>query len=85
MTLTSKLVALGVAGMLAAMVIPAQVCAFNSARRHLGAAWLWSNARVETQLRSMDHDEWEPLYDRTLESLLSDNGESLAKGLRESR
>ena len=81
MTLTSKLVALGVSGILAAMVIPAQVRAFNSARRHLGAAWLWSNARIETQLRSMDRDEWETRYDATLESLLSDNGESLAKSL----
>lgn len=81
MNLTSKLVALGVAGILAAMVIPAQVRAFNSARRHLGAAWLWSNARIETQLRSMDRDEWEPLYDRTLENLLSDNGEELARSL----
>lgn len=81
MTLTSKLAALGVAGILAALILPAQIWAFNSARRHLGAAWLWSNARIETQLRSMDGDEWEPLYDQTLESLLSDSGDELARNL----
>ncbi|MFO1458252.1 MAG: hypothetical protein U1G08_02515 [Verrucomicrobiota bacterium] len=75
------LAALAVAGLLAALVIPAEIRALNSARRHLGAAWLWSNARLETQLRSMDGDEWEPLYDQTLESLLSDNSDELAKSL----
>lgn len=81
MNLTSKLTAIGIAAVLMAMLIPAEIRAFNSARRHLGAAWLWSNARLETQLRSMEGDEWEPLYDQTLDSLLSDNGDELAKSL----
>lgn len=81
MRLGSMLAALAVASLLAALVIPAEVRTLNSARRHLGAAWLWSNARLETQLRSMDGDEWEPLYDQTLESLLSDNSDELAKSL----
>ena len=83
MTLTSKLVALGVAGMLAAMVIPAQVCAFNSARRHLGAAWFGATRGSRPNCEAWT-DEWEPLRSNP-RSLLSDNGESLAKGLRESR
>ena len=53
MNLTSKLTAIGIAAVLMAMLIPDEIRAFNSARRHLGAAWLWSNARLETQLRSM--------------------------------
>lgn len=81
MNLTSKLTAIGIAAVLMALVIPAEIRALNSARRHLGAAWLWSNARLETQLRSMDGDEWEPLYDQTLESLLSDNSDELARSL----
>ena len=82
MSLTSKLVAIGIVGILLALLIPAELRAFNSARRHLGAAWLWGNARIEIQLRSMDGDEWAPLYDRTLETLLSDNGEELARSSR---
>lgn len=79
MNLISTLAAIAVASVLAAMAISSEIRAFDSACRHLGATWLWSNARLETQLQSMERDEWETFHDRRLETLLSDSGESLLK------
>ncbi|MBN8246228.1 MAG: hypothetical protein J0L84_02150 [Verrucomicrobia bacterium] len=77
MNLTSLLAAMAVVGVLASMSVPAALRAFERGRVRLGAAALWHEQRLNTQLRTMEDGEFREHAESVLPYLLSTGSEVL--------
>jgi len=77
MNLTSLLAAMAVLGVLASLSVPAVLRAFERGRVRLGAAALWHEQRLTTQLQTMEDGEFKAHAESVLPHLLSNGSEVL--------